>query len=260
MRIADIIEQIEQFAPLSLQEDFDNSGLQVGDTEQVATAALLTLDITEAVVDEAIEKNCNLIISHHPLLFRGLKRVSNSSWIERIVVRAVKNNLVLYAAHTNLDKCLGGVNYEMARLIGLENVRVLMPESGDSQTGLGCVGELSAQEDCAEFLARLKRVFGVQCLRHSPLLQTPVRRVALCSGSGSEFIDEAKRAKADVYVTADVSYHKFFDADNEIVIADIGHFESEQIIKNLFYARLSKIFPNFAVWKAESDLNVVKYM
>lgn len=259
MKIAEIIEKIEQFAPLKLQEGFDNAGLQVGDTEQVATGALVTLDITEAVVDEAIERKCNLVISHHPLLFRGVKRISNDTWIERIITKAIKNDIVLYSAHTNLDKCEGGVNYEMARLLGLRDVSVLIPEQ-DDKTGLGCIGRLPEQVSYIDCLENIKRVFDVGVIRHTALLDRPVRSVALCSGSGSEFIDDAIRHGADLFITADVTYHKFFNADNQIVIADIGHFESEHIIKELFVRYLSNIFPKFAVWKSDKDRNVVHYM
>lgn len=260
MKIAEIIEKIEQFAPLNLQENYDNAGLQVGDTEQVATGALITLDITESVVDEAIYRHCNLVISHHPLLFHGIKRISNGTWIERIITKAIKNDIVLYSAHTNLDKCEGGVNYEMARLLGLGNVKVLMPEQDDRRAGLGCIGQLPTPENYVDCLRRIKRIFDVKVIRHTTLLDRPVRTIALCSGSGSEFIHDAISQGADLYITGDVTYHKFFDADNQIVIADIGHFESEHIIKDLFVGYLSNIFPKFAVWKSDKDCNVVNYL
>lgn len=260
MKISDIIEKIEQIAPLNLQESFDNSGLQVGDTEQVATGVLLTLDITEAVIDEAIERCCNFVVSHHPLLFHGVKRISNGSWIERIITKAIKNDIVLYSVHTNLDKCEFGVNYEMARLIGLNNVRILSPEHSDDRTGLGCIGQLSKPEEYKECLERIKQIFDVRVVRHSAFLDRKIRIIALCSGSGSEFINDAIRQGADLFITGDITYHKFFNANNQIVIADIGHFESEHIIKELFMRYLSNIFPKFAIWKSENDRNVVNYL
>lgn len=259
MKASEIIAKIEQFAPTTLQESFDNTGIQVGCPEQEIKSILLTLDITEDVVDEAIEKGCNMIVSHHPLLFVGLKKITGSNYIERVVLKAAKHDIVLYAAHTNLDKCVGGVNYEMADRLGLVNVSVLEPEQTDEKVGLGCIGEMKVPMDENYFLDKLKSTFDVKCVRHSAFLGRQIRRVALCGGSGSDLIMNAIKAKADIYITADISYHKFFMAENEIVIADIGHFECENVTKRIFMEQLSKIFPKFAIRISEEEQNVVNY-
>lgn len=259
MRASLIITAIEEFAPLGLQESFDNSGLQVGDVEQDIDSVLLATDVTEAVVDEAVRLGAGMIIAHHPLLFSGLKRISNDRYTARVVTLAIKNNIIIYAAHTNLDKCVGGVNYEMARRLGLENVEVLVPEADNAQVGLGCIG-ITPNPICEEeYIEHIKRVFDVKCVRHSAFLSRPVHKVALCGGSGSDFIPDAIRAHADIYITADVTYHKFFDAENQIVIADIGHFECESLTKDIFLSIISQKFPNFAAYTAQADQNPVLY-
>lgn len=260
MKIAEIIAKIEQFADPSLQEDFDNTGLQVGEKDQEATGVMIALDATETVVDEAIENNCNLILTHHPLLFRGLKKITGRTMTERTVMKAIRHGIVIYAAHTNLDKCQGGVNYRMAEMLGLRNVEVMMPEKEAPGTGLGCVGELEHPMEEEDMLMKIKETFGAECIRHSPLLGRKVRRIAVCGGSGADFTERAKELGADIYVTADITYHKFFDADNQIVIADIGHFECESATKMIFKEQISKIFPKFAVRISQREQNVVRYI
>lgn len=259
MKASEIIAKIEQFAPAELQESFDNTGIQIGNPEQEINGILIALDVTENIVDEAIECGYNMIVSHHPLIFAGLKKITGKNYIERVVLKAAKHDIVIYAAHTNLDKCVGGVNYEMADRLGLVNVRVLEPEQSGEKVGLGCVGDLKEPMNETDFLDNLKNTFGARCVRHSALLNRTIRRVALCGGSGSDFIMTAKKAKADIYVTADVTYHKFFTAENEIVIADIGHFECENVTKKIFMEQLSKIFPKFAIRISEKEQNVVNY-
>lgn len=259
MKAKEIIEALERFAPTSLQEPYDNTGLQVGDTEIDVKGILISLDITEAILDEAMQKDCNMVISHHPLLFKGLKQVAGGDYVQRTVAKAIKNDIILYAAHTNMDKCPGGVSWKMAELMRLRNVSVLVPE-GDGKVGLGCVGDFPLAMDEREALDMVKRVFGAGCIRHTALTGRSVKRVAVCGGSGSEFIGNAIQAGADMYVTGDVKYHEFFNADNKIVIADIGHFESEKATKNIFYDEISKLFSKFAVRISEREQNVISYM
>lgn len=258
MKAREIIEMIEKMAPTELQEPYDNTGIQIGDTERDIKGILVSVDITERVVDEAIEKGMDMIVAHHPLLFRGLKKVTGKSYVERVAIKAIKNDIILYAAHTNLDKCRGGVSWKMAERLGLRNVTVLVPEEGG--TGLGCIGELPTPTDEREALLKVKEAFSAGCVRHTEMTGRKVKRIAVCGGSGAEFIDNAIKAGAEMYVTGDVKYHEFFNAENKIVIADIGHFESEQATKEIFYDEISKIFPKFAVRMSESERNVVCYM
>lgn len=261
MKAREIIESLERFAPTSLQEPYDNAGIQIGDTETDIKGILISLDVTEEILDEAIGKGCNMIVTHHPLLFRGLKQIAGKDYVQRTVAQAIKNDIVIYSAHTNLDKCADGVSWKMAELLGLENVSVLVPEGdGNVNAGLGCVGELPAEIAETEALLLVKKAFNAGCVRHTAITGRMVRRIAVCGGSGSEFIDDAIRAQADIYVTADVKYHEFFRAENKMIIADIGHFESERATKDVFYAQISKLFPKFAVRISECEHNVISYM
>ncbi len=356
MRIKELTAALEAWAPRSLQEDYDNSGLQVGDPETELTSALVCLDCTEAVVEEAARLGCGLIISHHPVIFRGLKSLSGGGYVERTVLAAIRNNIALYAIHTNLDNVYSGVNAEIAARLGLQATRVLVPRSGQLRklvvyvpkdhadsvrdalfsagaghignydecsftvggmgtfrpgpgsspfmgaqgtrelvaefrlefivpvaieravlaamrvahpyeevaydliplanehpgVGAGMVGELPEALAEEAFLARVKAVFGLQVVRHTRLLGRPVRRVAVCGGSGSFLIGRAKAAGADIYLTGDVKYHEFFDADGRLVVADIGHYGSEQFTMHLIQRRLRELFPTFAVRLTET--------
>ncbi len=252
MKLQTIIDQLEAFAPLALQEDFDNCGLLIGKRNAEITGILLCIDVSEAVIDEACENRCNLIISHHPLIFHGLKSLTESGEVERCVAKAIKNDVAIYASHTCMDSAQGGVSHKMAEKLSLGNVQVLVPQQ-DETVGLGVVGELPHEMEEKTFLELLKQTFHCDCIKHSPLLEKNIRRVALCGGSGADFIAQAKNAKADIYVTADVTYHRFFEAENQLIIADIGHFESEQFTKEIFLEQLSKNFPNFAIRIAESE-------
>lgn len=255
--ITQVIEQLEQHIPLNLQEPYDNCGLQVGDPDQPLTSILLTTDITESTIDEAIDLQANLIISHHPLIFSGIKRITGATYIERTIIRALRHGIVLYSAHTNADKIIGGVSYRMAQKLHLHDLRTLQPSSDG--TGLGCIGHLSSPMTETDFLTLLKTTFHTPAIRHSRLLGKPIRTVALCGGSGAEFIPTAMHLGADIYITTDIKYHQFFMAENQLIIADIGHFESEQFTKEIFQEQLTDFFPNFAVRMASSDINPVKY-
>ena len=364
MTIGEITTYLESVAPPSFQESYDNAGLIIGDPETVISSVLISLDITEAVIDEAIETGCELIIAHHPILFKGIKRLNGNSYVERCVIKAIKNDIAIYAAHTNLDSVMGGVNSKICEKIGLTNLNILDPvkeqllklvtfvpddhlekvrealfdagagtigkydrcsfgsegtgtfRGGDEanpyvgaigefhfeketriemiiprhlknniintllkthpyeevaydiyplenifrEVGAGMIGELPGGEHEIDFLTRLLQVFGCKSIRHTYLLGKPIRKVAVCGGSGSFLLGAAIKAGADIFITADMKYHDFFDAEEKIIIADIGHYESEQFTKELFYEILIKKFPNFALRLSEVKTNPVLYL
>lgn len=363
MTIQQITDYLETIAPLAYQESYDNSGLIVGDKKTVVKKALVTLDCTEAVVDEAITQKCQLIIAHHPIVFSGLKKFNGKNYVERVVIKAIKNNLAIYAIHTNYDNVLNGVNAMIAERLGLENCKILAPkkdllkklytfipkgnfsevskaifeagagnignyaETGFSvngngtfrgnekakpaigkkgvlesveevkfetifpafleskiiatllkahpyeevaydvvsleneyaTVGSGLVGNLRKPVDEIAFLKLLKRNLKTDCVRYTPLLGKQIQTVALCGGSGRFLLNNAIGAGADVYISADFKYHEFFDADGKIVIADVGHFESEQFTKDLLVRHLSEKFPTFAVLLSKVNTNPVNY-
>ena len=364
MKISQIIEILEDYAPPALQESFDNSGLQVGDVSQKVKGILLCLDVTEEVLDEAVELDCNLIISHHPLLFKPIKKLSGRTYIERCVIKACKNDLVIYSAHTNMDNAYGGVNFYIAEKLGLQNLRILSPvkdgllklvtfvpeayseivrsalfnagagcignydscgfnvpgagtfRAGEqahpfvgnlnelhtepeirietilpahkkpaalrallavhpyeepaydfyplanewNRAGSGIVGELPYPEGEEEFLQRLKTVFKLQSLKHSSLTGKEIREVALCGGSGAFLIPDAIAYGADIFITGEAKYNDYFDVENRILLAVIGHYESEIITKELFYDVITKKMINFAVHFSTTNSNPVNYL
>ena len=363
-KIVDIITVLEQWAPLVLQESYDNAGLLTGNKDDRCTGVLCCLDVTEAVIDEALDRQCNLIVAHHPLIFTGIKRLSGGSGLERTLIKAVKKDLAIYAIHTNLDNVLNGVNGKIASQLQLVNTRVLLPkqdslrklityvplshteevrralfaagaghigrysecsftssgegtfragpgtqpfvgERGERHTenenrlevifpeyrqatlldalrrahpyeevaydlvplanahqelGAGLVGELRQPVEESAFLGSLAQTFGVGQLRHSAMLGRPIQRVAVCGGAGSFLISKALAAGADVFITADLKYHDFFLADGRLVLADIGHFESEQFTIELLADHLAEKFLNFAVLKTSISTNPVQYL
>lgn len=364
LKAKDIIKEIERYAPLALQEDYDNAGVQVGDVNQLVTGALICLDVTEEVIDEAIELECNLIISHHPLAFKPFKSLRGANYIERCMIKACKYDIVVYSAHTNLDNVKGGVNYRLAEIIGLENIRILSPQKntllkfvtfvpdayaevvrtalfnagagsiGDydscsfnqigegtyranegthpfrgeigqlhyekearietiipsyrkvavtralrsvhpyeepvfdfyplnntwEQAGSGIVGELPEAEDELTFIQRIKDLFHVQCIKHSQLTGKMIREVALCGGSGAFLIKDAIAYGADVFITGEAKYNDFYDVEDRILLAIIGHYESELCTKDIFYSIISKKFPTFALHFSNVNSNPVKYL
>ncbi|MBS1773109.1 MAG: Nif3-like dinuclear metal center hexameric protein [Bacteroidetes bacterium] len=362
--VKDIISAIEQFAPLSYQESYDNSGLQVGNPDAEVTSVLLTLDVTEEVMQEAISIGCNMIVAHHPLLFSSLKSISGRNYVERIVQTAIKNDINIYACHTNLDNVKHGVNAKIAEKLGLVDTTVLAPLGGtlrklytyvpladadkvrdalfavgagkiakysecsfnvqgkgtfrasadanpsigqaggareevdevkleviiekhiegrvlkalfeahpyeevayeivaldnkNQDLGAGMVGKLPKPMSEMEFLAFLKTQMKIDCIRYTALKGKNIEKVAICGGSGSFLLKDAIRAGADFFITGDFKYHQFFDAEGKIVIADIGHYESEQFTVELFRELLNKKFPNFAVLVSSTNTNPVKY-
>ena len=364
MTVKSICELIEEVAPLALQESYDNAGLLVGDSQMQVTSALVCIDITEAVIEEAIQKKCNLIISHHPLIFSGLKRLTGQNEVQRCVQKAIKHDIAIYAAHTNLDNVLTGVSGKMAEKIGLRNIRILQPkqnallklicyvpkiqsfavrealfnagagqignydscsfnadgtgtfranekanpyvgktgelhseaetrievilpeyqkfkvleallkthpyeepaydfislENDWNQVGAGIVGELETAEDELVFLNRIKSIFGLSSIRHTKFLNKKIKTVAVCGGSGSSLLSDAISSGSDVYISGDFKYHEFFEAENRILIADIGHFESEQFTKDIFFEIITKKMPTFAVQISDSKTNPINYL
>lgn len=363
MQIKDIITHIENLAPLSFQESYDNAGLIVGQTTDEVHSALICLDVTEAVIDEAIANNHQLIISHHPLIFSGIKKINGKNEVERCVIKAIRNQIAIYAAHTNFDAVHGGVNSMIASKIDLQNTQILSPLKGKLQklvtfipqthfhavesalfkagagnignydscaftslgegsfrgndksnpfvgekgtihresevrlesifpshlqhniiqalkeshpyesvafdlidlanelenAGSGMIGELSEAIDEQTFLAMLKETFQCGIIRHSALLGKKIKRVAICGGSGSFLIEASKMAKADIFITGDMKYHDFFRAEKQLILADIGHFESEQFTQHIFHELLIKKIPNFAVHLTAQNTNAVNY-
>lgn len=226
MLLQHILDIIESAAPLSYQESWDNSGLQVGDTNADIQAALLTTDVTESVVSEAVMLGCQLIISHHPLLFHGLKHLTGMTPQERCVALAIRHNIAIYSTHTALDCQLHGVSGGMADLLGVKDYRLLQTEDGEH--GLGVIGLLPEPIPIEALIHRVQEAFGVEHLRYVPAIRSMVQCVAMCGGAGAEFMDEAVRQGADVYITADMKYHEMQAADGRIGLIDIDHWHSEQ--------------------------------
>lgn len=363
MKVSEIIIALEQWAPPALQEDYDNAGLITGSAEWPCSGALVCLDVTTEVLQEAKAKNCNLVVAHHPIIFKGLKKITGTTYVEQLVIEAIKNDIAIYALHTNLDNLLQGVNGKIASLLGLQNIAVLearpnqlkklytfVPaaqadevrnalfaagaghignysecsfsvsgtgtfkagqgthafvgqqglqhqetelklevvfaawlqqqvvqallkahpyeevaydivtlENKYAETGSGVVGVLPAPQHEEEFLGKLLDVFKVPVVRHTALCGKPVERVAICGGAGSFLISKALAANADIYITADMKYHDFFDAAGKMVIADVGHYESEQYTCDLILSFLQQKFPTFASLKTSVVTNPVQY-
>ncbi|MEN8120342.1 MAG: Nif3-like dinuclear metal center hexameric protein [Bacteroidota bacterium] len=363
MKIGEIINEIEKVAPLSLQENYDNAGLIIGHPDNEFSAAILSIDATEDVIQEAIDRGANVVISHHPIIFSGLKKINGKNYIERTIIKAIKNDIAIYAAHTNIDNVSSGVNAKICEKLALKNCKVLSAKSGElkklvtfiptdqldkvrqeiflaggghignydscsytlegkgsfralegadpyvgnvgevhyeSETrfetvfpahkqsnvisallkshpyeevaydiypldnvyekiGAGMIGELENPIPEKEFLDKIKKVFDVKCIRHTEFRGKKIKKIAVCGGSGSFLLRKAINKSADIFISGDFKYHQFFDADKQILIADIGHYESEQFTKELFYDILKKKFPNFAFYFSEKNTNPVNY-
>ena len=362
--IKDVTDYLESLAPRSLQEDYDNSGLLTGDANDLVTGILVTLDCTENVVDEAIKQNCNLIVAHHPILFKGIKRLIGQSYVERVIIKAIKSDVAIFAIHTNLDNVITGVNKKIAETIGLENLSILLPkrntlsklvtfipkenaekiiadlheagagnvgnykncsfrmagegtylptadakpyqgeinklekvdevrvevilptnreshilaalrknhpyeevayylsrlENNNQEVGAGIIGELLIPQVPLHFLNTLKTKMNVSMIRHTALPGKKIKKVAVCGGSGSFLLSTAIAREADVFISADFRYHEFFDAEGRILIADIGHYESEQFTKELLYDFLKEKFHTFAIIFSETVTNPISYL
>ncbi len=259
MKIKNVINQLESFASLDYQEEYDNSGLITGDPEMECTGVLVSLDCTEGLISEAVEKNCNMIVSHHPLIFRPIQRITLENMTGRAIIAAIRAGITVYAIHTNLDNILEGVNAKIADKLSLINREVLLAKGDNPSFGSGLIGDLKIPISSASLLKHLKQTFNVPVVKHSPIIEKTISRIALCGGAGSFLISNALQAKADFFVTADIRYHEFFGAEGEMVIADIGHFESEQFTVDLLHEVIVNKFRNFAVLKSGIITNPVNY-
>ncbi len=267
MRILEIIQALESFAPPIYQESYDNSGLLVGNPNWNCTGVLCTLDATEEVILEAKSAGCNLVVAHHPIIFGGLKQLTGKNYVEKTVITAIKNDIAIYAIHTNLDNVIEGVSNTMADKLGLQNTKILSPKSSLSQNlttdnqsvGSGIIADLPEPMEEIGFLQMLQTSFDLPLIRHTPLLNKHIQKVAVCGGAGSFLLKQAIAAGADIFISADFKYHEFFDAEGLIVVADIGHWESEQFTVGLLIDILQAKFPTFAVLKSVIKTNPVNY-
>ena len=261
MKIKEVLSALERFAPLPLQESWDNAGLQVGLTETEVSGALLCLDVNEKIVDEAIQKGCNLVVSHHPLLFRGLKTISDLTDVQRTVMKAVRKGVCVISMHTNMDNAKGGVNYKMAEKLGLRDVQFLAPKTVDGvESGSGVIGELPEAQAADDFVLAVKKAFGVECAMCNELLRRPVRKVALCGGAGDFLLDDALKAGADAFITGEMHYHQYFGYEQQIQICVIGHYQSEQYTAEIFRDIIEKECPGVRTCIAETCTNPVLYL
>ncbi|MDE5987962.1 MAG: Nif3-like dinuclear metal center hexameric protein [Duncaniella sp.] len=263
-KICEITECIEAFAPRSLQEKWDNTGWQLRPASELnsCTGVMFCLDVTPAVVDEAVREGCNLIVSHHPLLFHGLKQISPDRPNQLALLKAIRHGIYIYSSHTALDNAPAGVSHRLGEMLGLMDIQVLSPRQADPSTGLGVIGDFHCALPEDDFLRRVKEVYRAESIRVSDpdRASRGVQNVALCSGSGGEFIPDAIAAGADAYITSDVRYHDFVDFGHDILIVDVGHFESEICTKSIFSAIVSEKFPNFAVRQSCAEHNPVRYV
>jgi dinuclear metal center YbgI/SA1388 family protein len=334
MTIQSIIHHLEQIAPPVYQESYDNAGLITGDPSWEVKGVLTSLDATESVIEDAIAQGCNLVVAHHPIIFKGLKKITGANYVERTIIKAIKADVAIYAIHTNLDNVLHrGVNEKIARRLGLQELRILAPkrmaysgkfliseghkepissalreaaisvtsmtaafgngqyvlevtynegqeralqsivnqftpgqdfprgkiENKSRAIGSGVIGELSEPIPVQAFLRHLKEKMKAGVVRHTELIHPSVQKVAICGGAGSFLLGAAKRQGADIFITADYKYHEFFDADGQIIIADIGHYESEQFTIDLLHEIISETFSTFAVYKTRVNTNPVQY-
>ncbi|MFT6333553.1 MAG: dinuclear metal center YbgI/SA1388 family protein [Halioglobus sp.] len=263
--IQDVYNHLHRIAPFQYQENYDNAGLIVGNPNSVVTGVVTCLDSTESVIDEAITLGANLVVAHHPIVFRGLKRFTGSNYIEKTVIKAIKNDIAIIAIHTNLDNVITlGVNERIAQQIGLINIKPLAVKSDIDQSngavGSGVIGELETVEEELLFLKSLKTRMNAQLVKHTNLLGHPIKKVAVCGGVGGFLLGNAIKAGANIFVTSDYKYHEFFDANDRIIIADIGHYESEQFTINLLHEIISRKFSTFAAHCTKVVTNPVNYL
>lgn len=252
MKASELVAPIEAIAPRGSQEEWDNSGFAVGSPDAEVTKTLFALDCTESIIDEAITEGCDIIITHHPLIFRGVKSINPQTYIGRIIGKAIKHDIIIYSAHTNMDKAVPGVSTLMADKLSLTERKVLSAE------GFGIVGNIAKPVDAVELLEIVKNKFNLNYIRHSSLLEEKINRIALCGGSGRDFIGDAMREGAQVYITGDIGYHEFY-CENGFMIMDIGHYGSECEVLTLFAKIVSENFPNFATLIGKENKNPIYY-
>ena len=271
MKIKQVVDALEHYAPLPLQEGYDNAGLQVGLTEAVEmSGALLCLDVTEEVVDEAVRKGCNLIVSHHPLIFRKLARISDENYVQRTVRKAIKNDITIVSMHTNMDAAMGGVNYKIAEKLGLKNLRFFGGEKeiNGVKGGNGVIGEITdetmAHPDdgiaADDLVIMLRDKFAVECVQCNQLLRRPIRKVALCGGAGSFLLEDAIAEGADAFITGEMHYHEYFGHNQEIQICVIGHYQSEQYTSEIFKQIIEEKWPDAKCVISEINTNPIIYL
>ena len=271
VKIYQVVDALEHYAPLPLQEGYDNAGLQVGLTEAVGVSgALLCLDVTEAVVDEAIRKGCNLIVSHHPLIFRKLARISDENYVQRTVRKAIKNDITIVSMHTNMDAAKGGVNFKIAEKLGLRNLRFFGGEKeiDGVKGGEGVIGEITDETDTLhadgiaadDLVLMLRERFQAECVQCNQLLRRSIRKVALCGGAGSFLLDAAIAAGADAFITGEMHYHEFFGHEQEIQICVIGHYQSEQFTSEIFRSIITEKCPGVKCEISEINTNPIIYL
>ena len=254
-----MLSALEQFAPLPLQESWDNAGLQIGLTEAEVSGALLCLDVTEKVIDEAIAKGCNLVVSHHPLLFRGLKQVSDANDVQRTVRKAIKADICVISMHTNMDNAQGGVNFKIAERLGATPVGSVSPVDPNERIPM-VLAELSQPLQAQAFIALVKERFDVKCAMCNELLQRPIKKVAICGGAGDFMLDEAIAKGADAFITGEMHYHQYFGHEQQIQICVIGHYESEQFTAEIFQDIIRKACPGVRTEIAATNTNPIVYV
>ena len=261
VKIREVVDALERFAPLPLQESFDNAGLQVGLTEAEVSGALLCLDVTEAVVDEAVALGCNLIVSHHPLIFHALKHITYGDYVQRTVVKALKNDITIVSMHTNIDNAPGGVNFKIAEKMGLKGCRFFAGKTVDGiECGSGVMGSLAEPLAADDFIVMLKRTFDVECVECNQLLRRPIKTVAVCGGAGSFLLGDAIAEGADAFVTGEMHYHEYFGHEQEIQIAVIGHYQSEQFTNEIFKEIIERECNGVKAYLTKTNTNPILYL
>lgn len=261
MKIKDVAEALERFAPLPLQESYDNAGLQIGLTgSEDVSGLLLCLDVTEKVIEEAESKGCNVIVSHHPLIFRPLYRLTGQTQVERCVMMAIRKNIAIYSAHTNLDNAPGGVNFMIAEKLGLTSVEFLQSIKG-GEGGSGIIGMMPGKDVAAhDFMQTLVDVFHVDGLMHNAFPHDRyIRKVALCGGAGDFLLDEALAQQADAFITGEMSYHRYFGHEDDLLIAVMGHYQSEQYTIQLLHRILASDFPTMRIEETTVNTNPIAF-
>lgn len=262
--VADIYNFLDQQSPFRLQESYDNAGIIVGDPDTIVSGVLCCLDSTEDIVKEAVSLGANVIIAHHPIVFKGLKTLTGKNYVERTIISAIKNNIAIIASHTNLDNVVDvGVNKKISDIIGLHDTEPLLPKMDDSivdrPIGSGIIGRIEEMKEI-DFMHHLKECMQLKVIKHTPLLGRPISKVAICGGAGQFLLSQAIRMGADIFITGDVKYHEFFDAENHLILTDIGHYESEKFTIDLLYEMITLNFSNFAAHKTELNTNPVNYL
>ena len=250
MKVGDITAVLEAFAPLRIQESWDNSGLIIGSPEDEVHGVLVGFDCTPALIDEAVEKGCDMVVTHHPLIFKGVKRIDGKDPVGAAIMQAIRKGVSVYAAHTTADKVIAGVSGAMARRLELRHVSIMVPEE-DGTIGLGCIGDLPKPMTGVEALRYVQEKFGLKVIKSSRPLESRITKVALLGGSGEGEISQARAKGAQLYITADISYHHFFTPEGFMVM-DVGHFESEVEIVDIFVEEIRKKFPTFASYKSSA--------